>query len=270
MSLALAVVAAIGLWTVLHLLLLSGLAQARAQHDLQAELREAIAGETAPLGAAEPGTPVALLSIPTLGLRQVVVEGTAPSDLQSGPGHRRDTVLPGQAGVAIVYGRAAAYGAPFAAVPTLRAGDGIAVATAQGEAVYRVDGVRRDGDPLPDPPAPGTGRLTLVTAEGSGPLAAVTPDRTVYVDATLVGEAATPPGGRPAAVPDAERALGTDAGVLPVLALCLQGLVLGAAAVTIALRRLPSRTVWALGLPVLAALAWLTSDAAAQLLPNLL
>ena len=58
------------------------------------------------------GEPVALLSIPRLGISQVVVEGTASGDTLAGPGHLRDTVLPGQVGTSVVYGRAATYGAP--------------------------------------------------------------------------------------------------------------------------------------------------------------
>ncbi|NHA00350.1 hypothetical protein G5V59_10155 [Nocardioides sp. W3-2-3] len=50
---------------------------------------------------------------PRLDVEQVVVEGTAPGDLFAGPGHLRSTVLPGQAGTSLVYGRAATYGGPF-------------------------------------------------------------------------------------------------------------------------------------------------------------
>ena len=189
-------------WFLLQLLVLSGLAQDRSQQVLRADLREQLATQTAATGGAiAPGTPVALLSIPTLGLQQVVVEGTASGDLMLGPGHRRDTVLPGQAGVSILYGRSAGYGAPFRTVTLLQAGDGITVTTAQGERVYRVDGVRREGDPVPTPPAAGGGRLTLVTAEGVGPLAAIMPSGAVYVDATRVDDAAIGPAGRAAAVP---------------------------------------------------------------------
>ncbi|WP_034662834.1 sortase [Cellulomonas sp. KRMCY2] len=268
---ALMLVAALAFWFLLQVLVIGGLAQSRAQSVLHANLREQLAAQTAPTGGAIiPGAPVALLSIPTLGVRQVVVEGTSAGDLMGGPGHRRDTVLPGQAGISIVYGRSAAYGAPFRTVTQLRAGDGITVTTAQGEHVYRVDRVRREGDPLPPALEIGAGRLTLVTSEGQGPLAAIAPDHSVYVDATLVGEAAMGPGGRPAGVPEAEKAFAGDPGVLPVLALALQGLLIAVAGTTLALRRLPGRAVWVIATPVLVALAWVATDAAVQLLPNLL
>ncbi|NUU16552.1 class E sortase [Cellulomonas humilata] len=268
---AMLLVAALAGWALLQLFVLGGLSQTRAQQVLHAELRQQLAAETAPTGGSiTPGDPVALLVIPTLGVRQVVVEGTASGDLTAGPGHRRDTALPGQAGVSLVYGRSAAYGAPFRSVALLRAGDGLQVTTGQGEFVYRVDGVRRAGDPLPAALDAGAARITLVTSEGDGPLASITPVRTVYVDAMLVGEAATGPGGRPAGVPDAEKALAADRSVLPQLALCLQGLLLAVAATAVALRRLPGRAVWPVAAGIVVALAWASTDAAAQLLPNLL
>lgn len=268
---ALTVLALLAGWFGLQVVAFGGLSEVRAQQVLHADLREQLAAQTAPTGGVvDPGVPVALLSIPTLGLQQVVVEGTSSGDLMSGPGHRRDTVLPGQAGVSIVYGRAVAYGAPFRAVPDLREGDGITVTTAQGEFVYRVDRVRREGDPLPPAPADGGGRLTLVTAEGVGALAAISPTTTVYVDATLVGDAATGPAGRPAAVPESEKAFGRDGSVLPVLALRLQALLLAVCGAVVLRRRLPARATWVIAAPVLVALTWLVTDAAVQLLPNLL
>ena len=268
---AMAVLAGLAGWFLLQVLVLGGLSEARVQRDLHSDLREQLAAQTAPTGGAlDAGVPVALLEIPTLGLRKVIVEGTAAGDLMAGPGHRRDTVLPGQAGVSIVYGRAAAYGAPFRLVSQLRQGDGITVTTGQGETTYRVDGVRREGDPLPAPPATGGGRLTLVTAEGDGPLAAIAPVRTVYLDATLVGDAFIGPAGRPASIPEAEKAFAADPSVLPLLALCLQGLAVAVVLTVLVRRRLPGSAIWVLAVPVLVAFAWLTTDAAVQLLPNLL
>ncbi|NTW39468.1 MAG: sortase [Cellulomonadaceae bacterium] len=268
---ALLVLALVAGWVLLQLVVVGGLAQARAQQVLHADLREQLASQIAPLGGAiDPGAPVALLSIPTLGLRQVVVEGTASGDTMAGPGPRRDTVLPGQEGIAILYGRSTAYGAPFRTITLLREGDGIQVTTAQGEFTYRVDGVRREGDPSPTALGDGEGRLTLVTAEGDGPLAAITPSRTVYVDATLAGEAAVG-AGHVAAIPEAEKALAGDTGVVPFLALCLAGLLAAVAATTTAVvRGVPARAVWIIAVPVLVALAWASTDQALQLLPNLL
>jgi len=263
--------AALIVWTLVQLLVLGGLAENRTQQGLYADLREALARQTAPLGGQiEPGTPVALLSIPTIGLEQVVIEGTASGDLQAGPGHRRDTALPGQEGISVLYGKALTFGAPFRSVPRLQEGDGIQVTAAQGVYTYRVDGVRRAGDPTLGALDEGEGRLTLVTMEGSGLLGSFAPDRTVYVDATLVGEAAVPPAGRPSGVPDAEKALAVDVGVLPTLVLVVQALLLAVGAVLWARSRVPGRALWVLGSPVVAAAAWLVVDHVARLLPNLL
>lgn len=255
-----------------YLAVLTPLQEARAQRELGSQLREQLAAQTAPLGGViDPGAPVALLEIPTLGLRQVVVEGTASQDLMAGPGHRRDTPLPGQQGVSLVYGRAGAYGGPFKAVPTLKKGDGIIVTIGQGEFTYRVDGVRHAGDPFPAPPASGGSRLTLVTGEGPGGSAGTfLPVRVAYVDATLVGDAAVAPPGRVGGVPESEKAMQTDPSVWPNVVLALQLLLLVVLATAFLARRLPGRAVWVLALPVVFAAAWVVADVGSRLLPNLL
>ena len=93
-----------------------------------------------------PGTPVAALSIPRLGLDQaVVVEGTSAQDLTLGPGHRRDTVLPGQTGVSVIYGRRVSFGGPFEHLMQLQVGDVITTTTGQGRgALPRLVLRRRD------------------------------------------------------------------------------------------------------------------------------
>lgn len=259
---ALVVVGALTLAVLLQVFAFGTLAQARAQHLLYGQLRQELAAQTAPLGGdVALGEPVALLSIPTLGLQQVVVEGTGGAEMQTGPGHRRDTVLPGQTGVSVLYGRAATYGAPFRSVALLQEGDGIQVTTAQGQFTYRVDGVRRVGDPLPVGTA---SRLTLVTSAVVG----LMPVEAVYVDATLQADAATG-AGRTASVPDAEKAFGTDTSGLPLLAFSL-GLVLVAVLGLVPLqRRLRPAVLWVLGAPVVLAAVWWSGALAAQLLPNL-
>jgi sortase A len=81
-------------WMVAQMLYLGGLAQDRSQDALYDRFRGELAAATAPIGpVTEVGAPVATLSIPHLGLEQVVVEGTASGDLLAGPGHLRNTVL---------------------------------------------------------------------------------------------------------------------------------------------------------------------------------
>lgn len=267
----LAVIAIAGLWFVVQLMFLGSLGEHRAQETGYADLRANLAAATAPTGGViEPGTPVALLSIPRLGLQQVVREGTASGDLLSGPGHRRDTPLPGQLGVSLVYGRAATYGAPFGTIATLSPGDQIRVVTQQGDRLFVVDDVRRPGDPLP-PALPVDGaRLTLVSAAGTGPLPALSPSGVVYVDATLHGKPFVPKAGRPTAVPKSEQTMSSDRSALPLLTLCLAALVALAAGAVWAGSRWSASLVWVITAPVVIALAWVSTDVATRMLPNLM
>ncbi|MFD0568514.1 sortase domain-bontaining protein [Kitasatospora gansuensis] len=111
---------------------LSGLQEEHAQAAAYRTLRDQFAKQVAPTGPTTDGAPLAVLDIPALGLRQtVVVEGTTGRDLMRGPGHRRDTVLPGQRGVSVLFGRRVSFGAPFARIGELRDGDRIEVTTGQ-------------------------------------------------------------------------------------------------------------------------------------------
>lgn len=263
-------VAIVSLWFFFQVLVLSGFSQAREQHLLYGEFRQQLAAATAPSGPiVPPDHPVALLTIPHLGLSQVVVEGTASGDLLAGPGHRRDTVLPGQRGVSLVYGRASTYGAPFRRVTSLHKGDQIVVQTAQARTVFEVDGVRRAGDRLPTPPTGEQARLTLVTAEGTGPLAGLRAGNAVYVDASAA-KGQPFPAGRPTAVPDSERAMASETSALPMLVLALGMLAALTLGITAARQRWSGALVWVIATPVAIALAWFTTDVVVRLLPNLL
>lgn len=273
LSSAFTMIAIVCLWVAAQMLFLGSIEQNRAQDLLYQELRYTLAGppdKAPPLGPVVPvGDPVALLTIPSIGVEQVVVEGTASGDLLAGPGHRRDTPLPGQAGTSVVYGRATTYGGPFRDLTELQPGDKITVTSAQGGKVYTVSGVRRSGDPLPQPLPAGAGRLTLVTAEGSGRLGAITPDTVVYVDAETKKAFPAPPG-RPVAVPDSEKAMASDPGALPLLALCLALLLAVTLGVVAARQRWSTVLVWVVATPLVIALSWVTTDVVMRLLPNLI
>ena len=262
--------ALVATWAAIQMLFLGGLAQDRVQATLYDQFRGELAAATAPMGPVTPlGDPVALISIPHLGVEQVVVEGTASSDLLDGPGHMRNTVMPGQVGTAVVMGRAKTYGAPFGSIADLRATDSIRVVTAQGEKQFSVIGVRRAGDPLPQPRPEGAARIVLVSAEGSGRFADLTPGEAVYVDAQAK-KGFPAPAGLPTAVPDSEQPMGTEQGALPLLALFM-GLLLAMTLLLIAARqRWSAATVWVVTTPVVIALAWQTTDVVMRLLPNLL
>ena len=270
LSSAFTMIAIVCLWAVVQMLFLSSVSQNRAQDLLYEQFRHELGGATAPVGPVVPvGDPVALLTIPSIGLEQVVVEGTASGDLLVGPGHRRDTALPGQVGTAVVYGRAATYGGPFADLTELAPGDKIAVTVGQGRKVFKVVGVRRAGDPLPQPAAEGAARLTLVTAEGSGRLGALAPQSVVYVDADAKKGFAAPAGRAPA-VPQSEQSMEGDASALPLLALCLALLLAVALGVVAARQRWSTALGWVVATPLVIALSWATTDVVMRLLPNLI
>ncbi|MGW0799462.1 sortase [Streptomyces sp. NPDC002692] len=272
---ALCVLAALLLGFAADLTLVGHLQYARDQQTAYGEFRRQLALGIAPVGrqaydgtTLEPGAPVALLRIPALGLKEVVGEGTTSGVLMSGPGHRRDTPLPGQAGTSVIMGRQWGYGSPFNGLHRLPPGTEIRLTTGQGTATYEVSALRRGGDPLPPPLKAGEGRLTLITADG----APYTPSGTLRVDATLTSDVRPSPPRPPAAgwTGGSEQALGTEnAAWLPVF-LWSQAL-LGAALLTMAAYRVWGRwQTWVVGVPVLTALGIAVSGAATRLLPNLL
>lgn len=269
----LAIVAVVTLSFLVELTMLGDLGHDRAQAQLLGEFRSRLALATAPVGpldaAQQPlatGTPVALLDIPKLHLREVVVEGTSSGPLMSGPGHRRDTPLPGQAGGSVIVGRRATYGAPFRSVDQLRPRDRFTVTTGQGTSSYTVLGLRRAGDPLPPAPAGGS-RLTLITTDGP----ALRPTGLLRVDTALLGNAFATPAQLPRqALPASDAALAGDSSALLEVVEWAVLLVAAALGVVWLRYRAGPWQAWVIGLPVLIALGLLTSDQLAALLPNLI
>ena len=273
-SSALTVIAIVCVWLVLQLLVLGGLSQLRSQHLLYREFRGQLAAATAPTGAldyngvaVERGAPVSLLDIPALGVDQVVVQGTTARDLMAGPGHLPSTVLPGQVGTSVVMGRASAYGAPFHDLAALKASDTIVVQNAEAKVTYRVEGVRRAGDPVPSPLSGTQARLTLVSAAGDGALSALRPRDAIFVDA--IAEKGTGAGYLAGASP-ADAVMARDTSVLPLLSLCLALLIALVLGVSAARRHVRTSLVWLVAAPVAIALAWVTTDQVVALLPNLM
>ncbi len=86
------------------------------------------------------GGVVGKIEIPKIGLTAYVIEGVETDDLKNGPGHYPGTPLPGQKGNAAIAGHRSTYGAPFANVDSLKAGDTITVTTLQGVFNYSVTG----------------------------------------------------------------------------------------------------------------------------------
>lgn len=261
-----------------NLTLISSVEHARSQRLGYADLRANLSAVTAPTGQVGQdgrllalGTPLGYLSAPALGLsREVFFEGTTASVLAKGPGHRRSTLLPGQAGISVLYARAWAYGGPFGSLASVPAGSILTVTTGQGEHTYRVKGVRRAGDLVPAAPdvSKGQGRLTLVSAEGS----LFVPTGTIYLDADLVSKAqpSSPRVLSAAGLLPSEQPLASDSSAWPSVFLLLQGLALSALGVTYAARRFGGPVAWLTGVPVLTLFAVLASRELVRLLPNLL
>jgi sortase A len=268
----LATISFLALWFVVYAIVLTPFQQSRQQAVLYDTVRERLAQQTAPLGGViKPGVPVAVITAPSLGIADlVVVEGTASGDLMAGPGHRRDSVLPGQAGIAVIYGRSALFGAPFAGLAAAHAGDTLTATTGQGVFSYVVEGRRRAGDHFPAPLAADGSRLTLASAVGSGRFGDLSPTETVYVDLRLTGQSQPSPSGRAVQVPLAERAMQGDPSALLPLALALPLLIGSLLFVVWARARWGAWQTWLVGMPLVLAALWAVSQAAVQLLPNLL
>lgn len=278
----LAIVAVLTLSFLVELFVLGGLRHDRDQAQLAALFRIELAQGhdaqghdlVAPVGpfddAGKPlaaGVPVALLEIPQLGLREVVVEGTSSGTLMSGPGHLRTTPLPSQVGNSVIAGKRATYGGPFRHLDQLRVGDKFTVTTGQGKSSFAVLDVRHAGDPVPRGLPAGHSRLTLITTTGPS----VAPTDVLRVDADLVGEAQPRPPQLPfQALPLADSLMTGDTSALwGVVAWSV--LLVGAAIGTVWVRfRTGLWQAWVIGVPVLITLGLLVSDDIAAMLPNLL
>jgi sortase A len=240
---------------------LSGVQEARSQTILYTRLQYELANQVAPLGPTAPGSPVAVLDIPAIGIRDmVVVEGTSPENMTVGPGHLRDTPMPGQAGVSEIFGRRATFGAPFARLGSLRPGDVIVTITGQGRSVYRVAAVGSSQVRIDDPEP---NRLLLVTA--SSP---VVPSYFVEIDARLVS--VTRPGPPVVRVLNApELALAGDDGALVLTFIWGVALAAVSALGTFAALRWSVWAAYLAAVPLAIAVLWNLYQSLSALLPNL-
>jgi sortase A len=134
----------------------SALRGARSQHRLAGELRRLeLATPTAPstslrvraaarafARSRRDGDAIAELRIARIGLRAVVVRGTAADDLREGPGLLDGTPLPGEHGTTAIAGHRTTYGAPFRHLDALRRGDTIGLRLPYGSFRYAVEATR--------------------------------------------------------------------------------------------------------------------------------
>jgi sortase A len=265
---ALGFVAWVGLFSSLH--------YDKAQLNAYDALRVELATGTAPNGPTVPnkpaqllpmGAPVAVLSIPAINLRTVILQGTTGSVLENGPGHLRTTVLPGQEGDSVILGRQTAYGGPFGGLASLVPGDSIKVVTGQTVATYKVIDLRRAGDPLPPALASGAGRMTLVTADG----APLDPTGVLRVDADETSKPQTSPGVVLSQyLSPTENAMATDSGAWLPIVLWGQLLVLIAFSLSWLWTAWGRWQTWVIAIPTIGFLVLSIADQATRLLPNLI
>ncbi|MGC9961454.1 MAG: sortase [Acidimicrobiales bacterium] len=216
-------------------------------------------------GVAPPdGKAAAVLQIPQLGLRAVVVEGTTASDLQQGPGLMPATSIPGSAGEAVIAGRKLTFGGAFAHLSDLRPGDTIDVVDFLGAFRFVVD---RSFEVPPGQSLPvlhsNLGLLALVTSAQ-----AVPPSGFDVVEASLVGNPVPAPHRPPGPTVQSELSLSGDSAGLAGLigwGVALVVLLIG----TVVAYRRTGRVllVYVLSTPILLPVALFTFQNAARLLP---
>jgi sortase A len=255
----------------------SRITEARAQTTMFKNFVGQLAQATAPVGptvaptvgsaagSAVPvaeGAPVAVLNIPQIGLRDVVVvNGTTSRDLALGPGHVPASVLPGQTGLSVIYGKVATFGAPFAHLMQLNRGDRFTVTTGQGTATYQVESFGTSSKPAP---ADSVNRLILETAASS-----FAPSYAVQVSADLVSKPQPNPGDWPPITPQEADMASDSADSLVPLTLWSQALLIAVIIATIAANRWSRWPAYLCMAPVVIALTWCVYENLACLLPNL-
>ena len=283
-GIALTLLAVVILGFVGYLYGLSGIQEARAQTTMYAQLRGELSMALAPTGpaipghpaspsslAANPGDPIASITIPALGItNMVVVEGTTPENLTLGPGHLRDTPFPGQAGVSVIFGRRATFGGPFRDLPELQKGAVINTFTSQGEARYQVIAVSDSSKPVPFSSIPN--QLLLVTADSTNVPAHYIEVEAKFLDdinAGTVSSTPFPESGYFPAVGAAETPLGRN--FYALITAMAWAIALAAAAVlgTFLAARWQRWPAWITTVPVLLAVLWNLYESLSALLPNL-
>jgi sortase A len=268
-GLALVLLAAFLLGFAGYLYGLSGAQEARSQSNMYQQLQGEFANEVAPLGyttqkgvpTLAPSVPMAVLSIPAIGIKNmVVVEGTSSENLTLGPGHLSNSPLPGQAGLSEIYGRRATFGGPFSRIGQLHRGDVITVITGQGKSTYKVAGIGGSHLQINDS-APN--RLLLLTASSTG-----VPAYYISVDARLTSP---PKSGYPVPqlISSSNLPLSGDTGALGTTVVWALALAAVSMTGTLAAMRWSAWPAWLAAAPLALAVLWNLYQNLSALLPNL-
>jgi sortase A len=243
--------------------------------------------------APEPGDAVAIVEIPAIDFRQVIVEGVGPQQTRHGPGHVPGTAGPGQPGNSAVVGRQGAFGGPFSEIDRLERGDEIVVTTTQGQSLYIVSDERHgqlrpapgdaraaDGSDEPDAdmpsieladrltfdevygPSQDDDRLTLITSGSASPLA-TNPATVVVAQMESRPFEPTPQNGRS----ESHDGRDGDGSALAPFVLAFLGYALAGAAAVVLYRRTRPRSAYLMTAPLLVVATVLIAEAAARVLP---
>jgi sortase A len=165
------VLSVVGLTLVLffvYVFVFTGIRASRAQHQLL-EVFTTPAGAV-PLSGKQPpnGYPAAVLTIPAIKVRQLVLQGSTAAQTAQGPGIMSQAARPGTIGNAVIVGRRTTAGGPFAHLDELKVGDRIELASGLGKFTFVV---RHSGTATPGRLSPATPvnrpQLTLVTASST-------------------------------------------------------------------------------------------------------
>jgi sortase A len=239
----------------------SRIQEASAQSRLYTTLAYQLGQDLAPLGPAKLGAPDAILDIPSIGVHNlVVVEGTTSEQLADGPGHLRNTPLPGQEGLSVIFGRRATFGAPFARLGDLRSGDRIYTITQQGKSTYKVVAIGDSQHPVQDT---NLNRLALLTASSAD-----VPAYYLEIDADLTsrvnnGYVNLPPIG------PSEQAMAGDPNALVLTMVWGLALVLVGVGGAVGAARWNAWPVYLVLAPAVLAVVWNLYENLAAVLPNL-
>jgi sortase A len=244
-----------------YLLGISRIQEASAQRRLYSTLAGELGQDIGPLGPTRAGAPVAVLDMPRIGMADmVVVEGTTPENLTAGPGHLRNTPLPGQLGLSVIFGRRVTFGAPFARLGSLRPGDKITAITQQGKSVYKVVAVGDSQHPVKDTTL---NRLVLLTTSSPN-----VPTYYLEVDADLVSTVHNGPVQMPVIGPS-EQALAGDSGALVLTMVWGLALMIVSIGAAVGAARWSPWPVYLTVAPAVLAIVWNLYENFAALLPNL-
>ena len=104
--------------------------------------REAAREATAWRKTSGEGDAIARLRIPSLGVDEIMVNGTQTDTLKRGPGRYLGSYMPGEGELVYVAGHRTTYGAPFSRIDRMKKGDAVFVELPYGTFKYVVTGHR--------------------------------------------------------------------------------------------------------------------------------